>query len=46
MDLGVDLVGGIPGAVTRPEGVSLGGGDRVQHMFTGIELTPKGVAKM
>jgi L-alanine-DL-glutamate epimerase-like enolase superfamily enzyme len=46
MDLGVDLVGGIPGAVTRPEGVPLGGGDRVQHMFTGIELTPKGVAKM
>src|SRR5499427_6748986 len=46
MDLGVDLVGGIPGAVTRPAGVPLGGGDRVQHMFTGIELTPKGVAKM
>jgi L-alanine-DL-glutamate epimerase-like enolase superfamily enzyme len=46
MDLGVDLVGNIPGAVTRPEGVSLGGGDRTQHMFTGIELTPKGVEAM
>src|SRR5437588_4109899 len=28
MDLGVDLVGNVPGAVTRPAGVSLGGGDR------------------
>src|SRR4051794_25305365 len=46
VDLGVDLLEGIPGTVTRPEGVSLGGGGRVQHMFTGLELTPKGVAKM
>src|SRR5712671_5892 len=46
MDLGVDLVGNVPGAVTRPAGVSLGGGDRTQHMFTGIELTEKGVALM
>src|SRR5436305_5646463 len=46
MDLGVDLVAKIPGAVTHPEGVSLGGGDRTQHMFTGIELTQKGVEKM
>jgi L-alanine-DL-glutamate epimerase-like enolase superfamily enzyme len=46
MDLGVDLVGEVPGALTRPAGVSLGGGDRVQHMFTGIELTPKGVGLM
>jgi L-alanine-DL-glutamate epimerase-like enolase superfamily enzyme len=46
MDLGVDLVANIPGAVTRPEGVSLGGGDRTQHMFTGIELTQKGVEAM
>ncbi len=46
MDLGIDLVANIPGTVTHPEGVSLGGGDRVQHMFTGIELTQKGVEKM
>jgi L-alanine-DL-glutamate epimerase-like enolase superfamily enzyme len=46
MDLGIDLMDGIPGCVTRPEGVSTGGGGRVQHMFTGMELTPKGVAKM
>src|ERR1051326_4736952 len=29
MDLGVDLVGDVPGAVTRPAGVPLIGGDRV-----------------
>src|SRR6476469_3416222 len=27
MDLGVDLVGEVPGAVTRPAGMNLGGGD-------------------
>jgi L-alanine-DL-glutamate epimerase-like enolase superfamily enzyme len=46
MDLGVDLLANVPGTVTRPEGVSLGGGGRVQHMFTGMELTPKGVRMM
>jgi L-alanine-DL-glutamate epimerase-like enolase superfamily enzyme len=46
MDLGVDLVAHIPGAVTRPADVSLSQGERVQHMFTGIELTQKGVEKM
>ena len=46
MDLGVDLVADIPGAVTRPEGQTLSGGDRTVHMFTGIELTHKGVEKM
>jgi L-alanine-DL-glutamate epimerase-like enolase superfamily enzyme len=46
MDLGVDLVGEVPGAVTRPAGQTLGGGDRTQHMFTGIELTDKGIGLM
>ena len=46
MDLGVDLVQNVPGAVTRPDGQTLGGGDRTVHMFTGIELTHKGVEKM
>jgi L-alanine-DL-glutamate epimerase-like enolase superfamily enzyme len=46
MDLGVDLVAEIPGTVTRPAGQNLGGGDRTVHMFTGIELTHKGVEKM
>src|SRR5689334_15517492 len=46
MDLGVDLVGEVPGAVTRPNGVNLGGGGQTQHMFTGIELTEKGASLM
>jgi L-alanine-DL-glutamate epimerase-like enolase superfamily enzyme len=46
MDLGIDLVANIPGTVTHPEGVSLGQGDTTQHMFTGIEITQKGVEKM
>src|SRR5881227_713744 len=46
MDLGIDLLNGVPGTITAPAGQSIGQGDRTQHMFTGIELTPKGVAKM
>src|SRR6266567_621331 len=46
MDLGIDLLHDEPGAITRPEGLSILGGDRVQHMFTGIELTPKGCELM
>jgi L-alanine-DL-glutamate epimerase-like enolase superfamily enzyme len=46
MDLGVDLVAKTPGALTRPEGVSVSGGDKVQHMFTGMELTEKGIEMM
>ena len=46
MDLGIDLLNGMPGTITRPLGQSIGGGDRTQHMFTGIELTQKGVEKM
>jgi L-alanine-DL-glutamate epimerase-like enolase superfamily enzyme len=46
MDLGINLVAKIPGAITHPEGVSLTGNDRTQHMFTGIEITPKGVEAM
>jgi L-alanine-DL-glutamate epimerase-like enolase superfamily enzyme len=46
MDLGIDLLQNTAGTVTRPDGVALGQGGRVQHMFTGMELTPKGVAQM
>jgi len=46
MDLGIDLVANTPGTVTHPEGVSLAQGDRTQHMFTGIEITQKGVEMM
>jgi len=46
MDLGVDLVGDVPGAVTKPEDVSLSQRERVEHMFTGIQITDKGAALM
>jgi L-alanine-DL-glutamate epimerase-like enolase superfamily enzyme len=46
MDLGIDLVEKVPGAVTSPAGMSTGTSRNVQHMFTGMELTDKGVALM
>lgn len=44
MDLGVRLVERTPGTVTRPLGDPPG--FNVQHMFTGIEVTDKGIAMM
>lgn len=46
MDLGVSLVENIPGAVTVPSGLTPEEARNTQHMFTGIELTPKGVRLM
>jgi L-alanine-DL-glutamate epimerase-like enolase superfamily enzyme len=46
MDLGIDLMKDIPGTITAPEGVSIKQGANVEHMFTGIELTPKGIETM
>ncbi len=46
MDLGVDLVADKPGMLTRPVGTSERQFGRTQHMFTGMELTPKGIAAM
>ena len=46
MDLGIDLVKDLPGALTYPAGVSLNGGATVEHMFTGIQLTHKGAEAM
>ncbi|MCX6595710.1 MAG: mandelate racemase/muconate lactonizing enzyme family protein [Acidobacteria bacterium] len=46
MDLGVGLVENIPGTVMRPAGTSSRDFFRTQHMFTGMELTDKGVALM
>ncbi len=46
MDLGIDLMANVPGTITMPKGASLSLGDRTQHMFTGIELTEKGVDTM
>jgi L-alanine-DL-glutamate epimerase-like enolase superfamily enzyme len=46
MDLGVGLVSRTPGTVTQPAGVNMGYNDPVQHMFTGTEITDKGIAMM
>ncbi len=46
MDLGYDLLDGIPGAVTQPIGLTRKDIFMTQHMFTGVELTDKGVALM
>jgi len=46
MDLGVGLVENIPGTVSRPLGTTSKDFVRTQHMFTGMELTPKGVELM
>src|SRR6185503_2617584 len=46
MDLGIDLMENVPGTITHPAGDSVRGGGNVQHFFTGIELTPKGVEVM
>jgi L-alanine-DL-glutamate epimerase-like enolase superfamily enzyme len=43
MDLGVDLVENVPGALTRPQGVDQ---TMLEHPFTGIEITNKGIALM
>lgn len=46
MDLGANLVEKVPGALTRPLGSTLREMNNTQHMFTGIELTDKGIAMM
>lgn len=47
MDLGLDLVQGRKDTVTRPLGLDPTRDTRMtQHMFTGVELTDKGIAGM
>jgi L-alanine-DL-glutamate epimerase-like enolase superfamily enzyme len=46
MDLGFRLVQSTPGTVTSPSGLSLRELRMTPHMFTGIELTDKGIAMM
>jgi L-alanine-DL-glutamate epimerase-like enolase superfamily enzyme len=46
MDLGVDLMEGVPGTLTRPAESDVRQRAFVQHMFTGIEITPKGLETM
>jgi L-alanine-DL-glutamate epimerase-like enolase superfamily enzyme len=46
MDLGVGLVEDQQGVVSRPLGTTSRDFGRIEHMFTGMELTPKGVEAM
>ncbi|MEK7406089.1 MAG: mandelate racemase/muconate lactonizing enzyme family protein, partial [Acidobacteriota bacterium] len=46
MDLGMQLVEKIPGTVSRPLGQRSFDVSQTQHMFTGIELSDKGIALM
>lgn len=46
MDLGIGLVEKTPGTVTRPLGQTDRDVANTQHMFTGIEVTGKGIAMM
>lgn len=46
MDVGVDLVEKIPGTLSRPLGITSRELSRTQHMFTGMELTDKGIELM
>src|SRR5664280_2134998 len=47
MDLGINLVTGTPGTVTRAEGIQQQyGGLPMEHMFMATEITEKGLAMM
>ena len=46
MDLGVDLVEKIPGCVTSPLGMDQRAASMTPHMFTGMEITEKGIGLM
>ena len=47
MDLGIDLLKDKPGTISHPLGASVEAeAGNTQHMFTGAELTPKGIAIM
>jgi L-alanine-DL-glutamate epimerase-like enolase superfamily enzyme len=46
MDLGIGLIEKVPGALTRPVGLSIADTNLTEHMFTGYEITDKGMALM
>ena len=43
-DFGIGLLKDVPGSLSMPLGTNIGGGERVMHPFTGIEITDKGIA--
>ena len=43
-DIGINLLRNVPGTLSMPAGTDIGGGDKVMHPFTGIQITDKGVA--
>ena len=46
MDLGIELVEKTPGTITRPVGQTDRDVNNTEHMFTGIDITPKGIEMM
>ncbi|MBI5282796.1 MAG: mandelate racemase/muconate lactonizing enzyme family protein [Candidatus Solibacter usitatus] len=46
MDLGIDLVEKIPGCITSPLGMDQRAAGLTPHMFTGMEITDKGIGLM
>ena len=46
MDLGIDLLHDEPGTLSHPLGAKYQQNANLQHMFTGFELTEKGIAHM
>jgi len=46
MDFGIQLLENVPGALSRPTGLTMRDVVHTQHMFTGIELTERGIAAL
>jgi len=46
MDVGIGLFAKLPGVLTAPLGTPLSAYNRTQHMFTGVELTDRGIGAM
>ena len=43
-DFGIGLLRNVPGGLSMPLGTDIGGGQKVMHPFTGIQITDKGIA--
>src|SRR6266852_5840612 len=43
-DFGIGLLRNVPGTLSMPAGTDIGGGQKVMHPFTGIQITDKGIA--